>query len=300
MRAIAAGMLVVVGCATSRTYKTDRFDVKIGDGTRVEEQAASGRTDWKFFDASGRQFLGATVYAVAGDPTFPCGMPEIDVNGTKAFFVRRTNYLRPETIIASLIFPQDEGRVLEFSYLEKDERARALVTTVKVATRDERRAPCEVVRSGGPLEADRYDAGLFNVKLVPGAWLLDSRHFFGSQNRESPTGGWYFEDGSTGEIFLSVQSYPPDPHHPPRCDAPSLVAFNGTCTRRCRDTDGLEPYPGPSNVLLYVEASAKGHEYVLEIGYDEHSATAGLALATLGSMVIREPGRAACAREPNH
>jgi hypothetical protein len=187
----------------------------------VEEEPGPKGDHWKFLDPGGRQFLGASVYSVAGDPTFPCGLPRSDLDGAAAFLVRRTlGRLR----VTSVIVPQDAGTVL--------------------------------------------------------------------------AGGWYFENGSTGEIFLSVQGYPRHPRVPPRCASGPLVELNGACARRCRDTDDLDPYPGPSNVTLSLEVSAKGDEYALEFGYDEHSPTAGLARATLESVRIREPGAAACGRAP--
>jgi hypothetical protein len=144
------------------------------------------------------------------------------------------------------------------------------------------------------LKGDRYDAGLFSAKLLPGAWLLDSRHFR-SEDRDSPGGGWHFEDGSTGEVFLSVRGYPRDPRIPRRCESGPLVTLDGTCARRCRDTDGLEPYPGPSNVTLSLEVSAeKGDQYVLDFQYDEHAPSARLAQATLESVRLHRPESAAC------
>jgi hypothetical protein len=287
-------MSLLSGCATGRTYKTDRFEAPIGDAARVEEEPGPKGNRWKFLDASGRQFLGASVYSVAGDPTFPCGLPSHELDGAAAFLVRRT---LGRVRVASVIVPQDDGSVLDFSYEESEPRARDVVA--RVGIRHARRGepiPCETLRTGGSLKGDRYDAGLFSAKLLQGAWLLDSRHFR-SEDRDSPGGGWHFEDGSTGEVFLSVRGYPRNPRIPRRCDSGPLVELDGTCARRCRDTDGLEPYPGPSNVTLSLEVSTeKGDEYVLEFGYDEHGPAAGLARATLESVEIRSPGSAACAR----
>jgi len=296
VRASCVVILVLFGCSTGRTYKSDRFEAKIGDADRVEEEPGPKGSHWKFLDASGRQFLGASVYSVASDPTFPCGLPASDFHGAAAFLVRRT---LGRVRATSLVVPQEDGTVLDFTYPEGESLAREVVE--KIAVRHPLRGPiaCESSRTGGSVKGDRYDAGLFTAKLLPGTWLLDSRHFR-SEERDSPAGGWYFEDGSTGEIFLSVQGYPRDPHGSPRCESPPLVEFNGTCARRCRDTDGLEPYPGPSNVDLYLQVSAKGDDYVLEFRYDEHSPKVGLALATLDSVVVREPSAGACARELNH
>ena len=294
--------LVLCACATGRTYKTDRFELKVGDDIQVAEEPGSKGKEWRFSQGTGKQFLGAADYPVTGDSTFPCGMPEVEINGAPAFIVRRTlpgHPHDPAPVIASVIFPLGDAKVLEFSYLETEKLAGDLVSAVKI--RNPRRGsgpPCETMRAGEHITGDRYDAGLFSAKLLQGAWLLDSRHF-GSRNRESPIGGWYFEQASTGAIFLTVQGYPQfhEERVRPRCESDKVVEFDGTCAFRCRDTDGLEPYPGPSNVTLSVPAaSADGGEYWLDFAYDEHAPTAALAQATLESVRIRQPAASGCSR----
>jgi hypothetical protein len=285
VRKLCGVIFLLVGCATGRTYTGDRFEMEIAHATRVTEERGAKGTEWRFSQGTGRQFLGAAHYSVAGDPTFPCGVPEIEINGAPAYLVRRT-------LNAPHIEPPP---VIEFSYLESDQLAREMVSSVKVRTPRPSRAPaCEVVRTGGSIAGDTYDAGLFTARLLPGTWLLDSRHF-ASGDRNSLAGAWEFEEASTGKIFLSVHGYPRHPHVQPRCGLEPLLEFNGACASRCRDTDGLEPYPGPSNVTISLELEPRqGVEYVLDFEYDEHAPTARLAQATLESVRLHQPKSSAC------
>jgi len=282
-------ILVLCGCAAGRTFKTDRFEAKIGEGTLVEEEQGPKGTVWKFLDDRGLQFLGASQYPVAGDPSFPCGIPEVEMNGAPAFYVRRTlRAFRPQSqpMVASVIFPQEDGTVLEFSYEEANEAARALVAKIDVRhPRRERSVPCEVLRSGGPLDRETYDAGLFTARLLPGTWLLDLRHFPSQGQRE---GAWRFEDAATGKIFLTASQYSADLFD--ACLQGAVVRINGAAGFRESDTDNLEPYPGPSNVkITFVKKPPEGRYVLLQFFYDEHSETAHLAEETLASLRVRGP-----------
>ncbi|MFL5419470.1 MAG: hypothetical protein ACJ79Y_01705, partial [Myxococcales bacterium] len=109
MRRVAGTLLLVLGCASGRAYKTDRFEVKIADAIKVEETRGAKGPAWKFSDPQGRQFLGASTYPIAGDPTVPCGVPEVRINGAPAIVVKRTlgNFRsQSQPVIASTLFAQ--------------------------------------------------------------------------------------------------------------------------------------------------------------------------------------------------
>jgi len=281
-------MLLLFGCATGRVYKTDRFEVRIAEGTRVAERRGAGRTDWSFADEGGRQFLGASVYPVAGDPTIPCGIRLTEHRGAPAFLVRRTLQDRriDQPVIASLLFPQDDGTVLDFTYLEREERARAIVAsaTVKRSLLD-RPFRCESLRTGRSLDGEIYDAGLFSVRILPGTWLLDGGHF---RSDNSNGGFWSFEEAATGKQFLTGLTYTTD--FDDGCPEGRRIQINGATAFRSSDTDNLEPYAGPSNVrVVFKNRPPGGGYYLLEFDYDEHSDTARLAEKALESIRIREP-----------
>jgi hypothetical protein len=286
VRTLLAAMLVLFGCAAGRAYETDRFEVKLTDATQVSETRGLKGMEWSFSDGSGRQFLGASTYSIAGDPTFPCGVPAVERNGARGFVVRRTvGNWRSQPTVASILFPQEDGIVLDFSYEEANDAARALLAkvTVRQPPRD-RAVPCEVVRTGGPLDGDTYDAGSFTAKLLPGTWLFDRGHF---RSTNPDMGPWYFEDAASGRAFLEALAYHAELSG--NCLEGSLIQINGATGYRKSDTDGLEPYPGPSNVTItFVKQPAEGRTLVLTFNYDEHGAMAALAEKTLQTVRIRD------------
>src|SRR5205823_12773315 len=77
--------------------------------------------------------------------TFPCGLPRSDLDGADAFLVRRTlGRLR----VTSVIVPQEDGTVLDFSYDEREPLARDVIA--EVAVRRPYRGesmPCETLRA---------------------------------------------------------------------------------------------------------------------------------------------------------
>jgi len=289
MRRAFGTLLLLLGCAGGRAYKTDRFEVKIADATRVEETEGAKGPTWKFSDPQGRQFLGASTYPIAGDPTVPCGVPEVRINGAPAIVVRRTlgNFRsQSQPVIASTLFAQEDGTVLDFTYEEANEAARAIVSRLEIRRpRTDPPKPCEAMRSGGPLDGDTYDAGSFTAKLLPGSWLLDFGHF---RPADLHSGPWYFEDAATGRTFLaaSVRSA----NASAGCLAGAPVRINGATGFRVSDTDNLEPYPGSSNVTLtFLKKPRDGGTFALSFFYDEHAPTAPLAVKTLESVQVRDP-----------
>ncbi|MFL5444643.1 MAG: hypothetical protein ACJ78W_09010 [Myxococcales bacterium] len=280
-------LLLLLGCASGRAYKTDRFEVKIADATKVEETRGAKGPAWKFSDPQGRQFLGASTYPIAGDPTVPCGVPEVRINGAPAIVVKRTlgNFRsQSQPVIASTLFAQEDGTVLDFTYEETNEAARAIVSNLAIRhPRTDPPKPCEAMRSGGPLAGDTYDAGSFTAKLLPGTWLLDFGHF---RPADLQSGPWYFEDAATGRTFLaaSVRSTSAS------CLPGAPVPINGAIGFRVSDTDNLEPYPGSSNVTLtFLKKPANGGTFALSFFYDEHAGAAPLAEKTLQSVHVRDP-----------
>ena len=245
--------------------------------------------EWKFSDPQGRQFLGASTYPIAGDPTVPCGIPEVRINGAPAILVRRTlgNWRsQAQPVIASTLFAQEDGTVLDFTYEETNEAARALVSKLEIRRpRTDPPAPCEATRSGGPLDGDTYDAGSFTAKLLAGGWLLDFGHF---RPADLQAGPWYFEDAATGRTFLAASVGRANASG--GCLAGTPVRINGATGFRVSDTDNLEPYPGSSNVTLtFLKKPADGGTFALSFFYDEHSPTAPLAEKTLQSVRVRDP-----------
>jgi len=273
-------LFALCACATGRTYESDRFALKVADDTRVKEERRTDRSEWSFFDAGGSQFLGASVYSIAGDPTIACGIPRSDRNGAPAFLIRRT--LRSRRVV-TLLFPQDDGTVLDFSYDESEERAHTMVASVSVRRPLHERFRCETLRSGAQMSGDTYDAGPFTARLLPGTWLLDFGRFRPRSER-GLGGDWVFEEAATGTPFLRVSWDWTDVS--PLCPAGRPIDVNGTTAFRSTDTDNLEPYPGPSNVKLTFLKRIEGQEIELNFSYDEHSPTAHLAEKTIASLRV--------------
>jgi hypothetical protein len=287
VRTLLGGMLVLLGCATGRAYETSRFEVKLTDATRVSEKRGPRGMEWSFSDGTGRRFLSASTYSIAGDPTFPCGIAPVEMNGARAFFVRRTvGNWRSQPTVASVLFPLEDSTVLDFSYEEANEAARALVAKVRVRqTPGDHDLPCEQLRTGGPVRGDTYDVGFFTAKLLPGTWLFDSSHF---GPVEPYTGLWYFEDAASGTAFLAATSYPVELTE--TCLDGSLIRINGATGYRKIDTDGLEPQQSPRNVVItFARQPVEGRVVMVRFQYEEHGPTAALAEKTLQTVNIRDP-----------